>query len=61
MDASWIITVFIIVDELMDRLEHRSHVLADVPDAEIITIVVVAATYFHYHHERAVCIMRDLG
>ena len=61
MDATWIITVFVIIDELMEHLDHRSHVLAEVSDAEILTIAVVAAKYFHNHHERAVCIMRDLG
>ncbi len=61
MDASWIITAFVSIDELMERLEHRSHVLAEVPDAEIITIAVVAAKYVHKQHERSVCILRDLG
>jgi hypothetical protein len=35
-----------IVDKLMDCLDHQSHSLAEVPDAEIITIAVVAAKYF---------------
>jgi len=28
MNALWIITVFDLIDELMQALEHRSHVLA---------------------------------
>ncbi len=59
MNATWIITVFVIIDTLMERLEHHSDVRAKVPDAEILTIAVVAAKYFHNHHERAVCIMRE--
>lgn len=59
MNATWIITVFVIIDTLMERLEHHSDVRAQVPDAEILTIAVVAAKYFHNHHERAVCIMRE--
>jgi hypothetical protein len=59
MNATWIITVFIIIDTLMERLGHQSDVRAKVPDAEILTIAVVAAKYFQNHHERAVCIMRD--
>lgn len=59
MNATWIITAFVIVDTLMDRLDHRSHVLAQVPDAEIIIVAVVAAKYFHNHHERALCVLRD--
>ncbi len=61
MDAVWIITVFVIIDDLMEHLDHRTHCLAAVSDAEVITIAVVAAKYFHNHHERAVCVMRDLG
>ena len=61
MDALWIITVFAMTDDLMTALDHRSHVLAEVPDAEVITVAVVAAKYFQNHHERALCIMRQLG
>ncbi len=61
MDAVWIITVFVIIDDLMEHLDHRTHCLAAVSDAEVITIAVVAAKYVHNHHERAVCVMRDLG
>ena len=61
MDATWIITVFVITDDLMTHLEHHSDVRTKVPDAEIVTVAVVAAKYFQNHHERAVCIMRDLG
>ena len=58
MDDLWIIAVFVIIDTLMERLEHRSDVRAQVPDADILTMAVVAAKYFHNHHERAVCVMR---
>ena len=57
MDAEWIITAFVIIDTLMEQVEHRSDVRAHVPDAEIITIAVVAAKYFANHHERAVQLM----
>jgi hypothetical protein len=59
MNVDWIITVFVIIDTLMERLDHASDVRAQVPDAEILTIAVVAAKYFQNHHERAVCIMRE--
>ncbi len=61
MDAAWRITVFVIIDEVRERVDHRSHVLAEVPDAEILTLAGVAAQYVHHHHQRAVCIRRDLG
>src|SRR5215210_4107940 len=61
MDASWIITAFVVVDTLMERMEHRSDVRAQVPDCEIITIAVVSAKYFANHHERAVQLMYQCG
>lgn len=61
MDASWIITTFVVIDTLMERLEHHSDVRAHVPDSEIVTIAVVSAKYFANHHERAVQVMRGCG
>lgn len=61
MDATWIITAFVLIDTLMDRLNHRSDVRAHVPDSEVILIAVVAAKYFGNHHERTVCILRESG
>src|SRR4051794_37330928 len=61
MDALWIITVFALADDLMTQLGHHSHVLGLVPDAEVITVAIVAAKYFQNHHERAVCLMHQQG
>jgi hypothetical protein len=61
MNATWIVAVFLMTDDLMESLGHKSHVLAQVPDSEIITVALVAAKYFQNHHERAFCIMQELG
>ena len=61
MDANWIIAAFVVIDTLMERLDHRSDGRAHVPDAEIVTIAVVAAKYFANHHERAVQVMQGCG
>jgi hypothetical protein len=61
MDATWIITAFVVIDTLMEHLGHRSDVRAQVPDSEILTIAVVAAKYVGNHHERAVQIMHGCG
>jgi hypothetical protein len=61
MNANWIVAAFVIIDTVLERLEHRSHVLAQVPDAEILTIAVVAAKFFQNHHERAVCVLCASG
>jgi len=61
MNASWIVTAFVICDETLEALEHQSHVLAQVPDSEVITVAIVAAKYFQNHHERALNVMQALG
>jgi hypothetical protein len=61
MDATWIITAFVLIDTLKERLNHRSDVRAQVPDSEVILIAVLSAKYFQNHHERAVCILRESG
>ena len=60
-DGRLIITAFVVIDTLMERLGHRSDVRAKVPDSEVLTIAVVAAKYFGNHHERAVQIMHGCG
>jgi methylmalonyl-CoA epimerase len=60
-DALWIISVFVLADDLMTQLGHHSHVLTEVPDAEVITVAMVAAKYFHNHHERTLCLMHQQG
>jgi hypothetical protein len=59
MNALWIIAVFYIVDDVLEQLGHRSHKLAQVPDAEVLTVAIVAAKFFQNHHERAFCVLQD--
>ena len=61
MNANWMIAAFVVVDTLMEQMEHRSDVRARVPDSEIVTIAVVAAKYFANNHERAVQVMNGCG
>jgi len=55
-----IITAYVVTDDLMNSLGHRSHILAQVSDAEVLTIAVVAARYFGNNHERALCVMKGM-
>ena len=59
MNATWSITAFVVIDDLMTALKHKSHPLAQASDAEVLTVAIVAATYFQNHHERALCVMRE--
>ena len=61
MNAYWIIANFALIDEMMIHLGHHGHRLAVVPDAEILTVAVVAAKYFHNHQERALSILQHQG
>src|SRR4028118_1030704 len=60
MNATWIVTVFEVIDTTMESLEHHSHVLTKVPDSEVLTVALVAAKYFQNHHERALAVLRPL-
>ncbi len=57
MDDDLILTAYVVIDEMMAALGHRSHPQARVSDAEVLTVAVVAAKYFPNNHERALAVM----
>ena len=61
MNDHLIITSYVIIDDTMRSLNHRSHALAKITDAEVLTVAVVAAKYFHNNHERALWALSHLG
>ena len=61
MNATWIIAAFVVIDTIMERLDHHSDVRATIPDSEILTVAVVAAKYFANNQERAVQVMVGCG
>ena len=61
MNDHLIITSYVIIDDMMRSLNHRSHALARITDAEVLTVAVVAAKYFHNNHERALWLLSRLG
>ena len=58
MNGDFIVTAYVVLDETMRALGHRSHALARTSDAEVLTVAVVAAKYFQNHHERALGVLR---
>ncbi len=60
MNALWIITVFVVVDDVMHELGHRSHKLAQASDAEVLLVAIVAAQFFQNHHERALSVLHEM-
>jgi hypothetical protein len=61
MNDKVIVTVYVVIDALMEELGHESHRQAVVSDAEILTVAVVAALYFRNHQERALQVMIGMG
>jgi len=61
MNDTLIVTIFSAIDDVMTALNHQNHCLAQVCDAELLTVAVVAAKYFQNHHERALYVMKGLG
>jgi hypothetical protein len=61
MNDELIITSYVVIDDVMRSLNHRSHPLAKVSDAEVLTVAVVAAKYFRNNHERALWVLTELG
>ena len=56
-----IITVYVVIDDIVKRFGHQDHRLAQVTDAEVLTVAVVAALSFQNHHARALEMMIRLG
>ncbi len=61
MTAEHIIGIYVVSDETMRALGHTSHPLAQVSDAEVLSVAVVAAAFFGNHHARALAILRATG
>lgn len=61
MNDDHIITVFVLIDDMLKVMNCQTHVRARVSHAEIITVAIVASKYFCNNHERALCIMQQLG
>lgn len=61
MNETVIVTTYVVIDDVMKAWGHTDHVLAQVGDAEVLTVAVVAALYFQNHHERALCVLSGMG
>lgn len=55
MDDMFIISSFVAIDDVLKIAGHQSHKRAQVSDAEVMTVAVVAAKYFQNNFERALC------
>lgn len=61
MDDTYIVTVYVVIDAMLQALNYQDDCRAEMTAAEVLTVAVVAARYFNNHHERALCVMIRIG
>jgi hypothetical protein len=61
MNDTYIVTTYVVIDDLLKALGFQDDCRASGHAAEILTVAVLAAKYFQNHHERALCILSRLG
>jgi IS5 family transposase len=61
MDALYIVTTYVVLADHLPAMGYRDDVRCHITAAEVLTVAVVAARYFHNHHERALYIMVQRG
>lgn len=60
MNATYIVTAYVVIDDVSKMLDHTDDSRTQVSSAEILTVAIVAAKYFQNHHERALCILQQM-
>ena len=61
MNATYIVTSYVVIDDLLTIMNHTDDCRATFSSAEILTVAVVAAKFFQNHHERALCMLQQTG
>ena len=60
MNDDVIVATYVIIDTVLTAAGQRAHPLAQVSDAEVLTVAAVAAAYFQNHHARALQVMQGM-
>jgi hypothetical protein len=61
MNDTYIITAYSVIEDVLRAYGHQDDMRSSISGAEILIVAVVAAKYFQNHHERALCILIQLG
>ena len=61
MNDTYIVTTYVVIDDILKAHGYSDDSRASGTAAEILTVGVIAAKYFQNHHERALCVMTRLG
>ena len=55
------IAIYVFIDDLLKKIDHKEPTNRNMSDAEIVTTVLVSAIYFSGHHEKAMSFMSSTG
>jgi hypothetical protein len=61
MDDTYIVTVFVMLDDTLKTMQYSDDSRAQVKASEILTVAVLAAKYFGNRHEQALMVLQRLG
>jgi hypothetical protein len=61
MNDAVIVPIFVVIDDVLRALGHRTEPRARTSDSEVLTVATVAACPFQNPQERALCVMRGMG
>ena len=61
MDALYIVTTYVVLDDGLKAMGWQDDVRAGLTTAEVLTVAVVAARYFQNHHQRALWVLQRMG
>ena len=61
MDEDFIVAAYVVIEDTLRAAGHQSHCLAQVTDAEVLTVAVVAAACFQHHHAVALAVLHKTG
>lgn len=61
MNDTYIVTAYVVLDDLLKMVQYQDDRRAHLSAAEILTVAVVAAKYFQNHHEQALYLLARLG
>lgn len=61
MNEDYIVTIYYVIDEMLKAVDYQDDRRSNISAAEVLTVAIVAARYFHNHWERALCILIQQG
>lgn len=61
MNATYIVTSYVVIDDVLKAIGHTDDIRIHVSSAEILTVAIIAAKYFQNHHERALWMLQQTG